>query len=437
MARDTRLRTSRRATLLFRLVYGAMAAPLAFAVLSAVLRLGAGLDPVTASAEARRRDLVHRLAFLEAALERGAGERMQRLFPEGNVFLHALYGLAWADVAIAHGDAEPALRERGRAEARRAAEWIDSDAGRQPFDASLVPPFGMFHTAWSGVVRAGVVMASAPSDVLATDAAALTRACGAIEAALAPRATPFPPSYPDQAWPADAFPAMVALRVCDERLGGAHGATRAWWLRAVRARLDPETHLVPHSCSAASGAPSIPPRGSSSALMSRFWPEIEAQMAAEQYARFRTTFVDTRLGLPAVLEYRRGVDGRGDVDSGPLPLGVSLPGSAVGLGAALRVRDSPLARALGVESEAFGLSLDLRGRKRQLLGVMPIGDAFVTWSWSATPWFGGAVALPEEESRPLGGSRCPPVLVSVALVAALAWPLTLEVKVRDGRETDV
>ncbi|MBK7974294.1 MAG: hypothetical protein IPK07_13790 [Deltaproteobacteria bacterium] len=430
MARDPSLRRSRLATSVFRLSYGLLAAPVLAALAVANARLAAGGDPLSAGAAERRDDLVPRLAFLEDELDQGAGERMQRLFPEGYVFMHALYGLAWANVAIAHGAAEPALRERGVAEARWAAERIDSDAGRASFDPSLDPPLGMFFTSWSSVVRAGVVLASSAGGVRLDDAAALAHACEAIEAALASRATPFPPSYPDRAWPADAFPGMVVLRACDERLEARHGATRAWWLRAVRARLDPETGLVPHSCSAASGAPGVQPRGGSSALMLRFWPELDAPLAAEQYALFRAAFVDTRLGLPAVLEYRRGVAGRGDVDSGPLLLGVSLPGSAVAIGAALRAGDSPLARALGVESEAFGLSLDVAGKKRQLLGLMPIGDAFVTWSWSATPWFGEAVALPDDVAGKPGGARWPLVVASLALAAALAWPLTLEVQVR-------
>ena len=35
------------------------------------------------------------LTYLEQALQGGAGEEMQGLFPEGFFFIHALYGLTW------------------------------------------------------------------------------------------------------------------------------------------------------------------------------------------------------------------------------------------------------------------------------------------------------------------------------------------------------
>lgn len=44
------------------------------------------------------------LAFLDRAIERGAAERAQQLFPEGFVFQHVLTGLAHATAA------EPATR---------------------------------------------------------------------------------------------------------------------------------------------------------------------------------------------------------------------------------------------------------------------------------------------------------------------------------------
>ena len=40
--------------------------------------------------------VVPKLTFIGAALRDGAGQRMQWLFPQGFVFSHALYGLAWA-----------------------------------------------------------------------------------------------------------------------------------------------------------------------------------------------------------------------------------------------------------------------------------------------------------------------------------------------------
>src|SRR5687767_1567953 len=44
-------------------------------------------------------DLLLELRGLKQAMDDGAAEDMQGLYPEGYVFMNALYGLAWADVA--------------------------------------------------------------------------------------------------------------------------------------------------------------------------------------------------------------------------------------------------------------------------------------------------------------------------------------------------
>ncbi len=421
------MKKSRLATAIYRGLYGCVAIPLVLALLLADARLWMTARDATRHDLAAKDDLVRRLTFLEHALENGAGERMQEIFPEGFLFLHALYGVSWVDVSLRHGGSDPALAARALAAARWARSRIESPRGRAPFEASLVPPYGMFFTSWSSLVQAGIVLASG-EHASPDDLDALERDCDAIEAALAPRRTPFPPSYPDAAWPADSFPGQIALRVCDERIAPRHVETRAWWVSAARARVDRATGLLTHSCNAVNGDPELRPRGSSQALMLRFLPDIDAAFAAEQYARFRAAFVATRAGLPAVLEYQVGSQGRSDVDSGPLPLGVSLPGSAVAIGAALRNGDAALARVLGVESEAFGLPLALGGTKRHLLGSMPIGDAFVTWSWTATPWF-GPPSDPPSSFPPVERWwwRVPFLLLTLPLSILILWPLTFEV----------
>ncbi|MFC7642925.1 hypothetical protein ACFQX6_19945 [Streptosporangium lutulentum] len=40
------------------------------------------------------------LAFLRSALDGGAGDEAQRLFPEGYFFLHVLYGLSWVELGM-------------------------------------------------------------------------------------------------------------------------------------------------------------------------------------------------------------------------------------------------------------------------------------------------------------------------------------------------
>ncbi len=55
------------------------------------------------------------------------------------------------------------------------------------------------------------------------------------------------------------------------------------------------------------------------------------------------------LAIPGVREYPRGINGSGDIDSGPLFFGISLSASTVTLGAALQryVADPVLAQKHG------------------------------------------------------------------------------------------
>jgi len=89
------------------------------------------------------------------------------------------------------------------------------------------------------------------------------------------------------------------------------------------------------------------------------------------------------------------VDGPADVDSGPLPLGVSLSATVVTIGAAQVHGDAPLAAALADYGELAGVPVDGVSTKRYAFGLLPIGDAFLAWSKTARPWVAPAQAAPK------------------------------------------
>jgi hypothetical protein len=112
------------------------------------------------------------------------------------------------------------------------------------------------------------------------------------------------------------------------------------------------------------------------------------------------------------------VDGAGDVDSGPLLLGVSLSATVVAIGAARVNGDGSLAGGFANFGEVAGLPVDTFSTRRYVFGVAPVGDAFLAWSKSATPWVATTPAAP-----PGGLSwwwRVPLLLVFL-LVGAAPW----------------
>jgi hypothetical protein len=377
--------------------------------------------PATAGPEGEPPGVRRQLTFLRSALDAGAGDEAQQLFPEGYFFLHALYGLSWIELGMREPPGAP------RATALREARWalarLDSPAGRAPFSAGLTPPYGVFYQGWCNWLRGGVI-ALQPRDQrdpaelrrFATDSARLGKAFDTSK-------TPYLAAYPDQSWPVDSTVAVASLRLHDTLLPPRFTATAERWLREVRRRLDPRTGLLPHRADPATGEPAEVARGTSQSILHRFLVDIDPAFAREQYTRFRDRYVVSPLALgPVVREYPEGMDGPADVDSGPLPLGVSLSASAVTLGAAQVHADAPLAAALANYGELAGLPVDTLATKRYAFGLLPIGDAFLAWSKTARPW---VARTPDPPPASISWWWRVPLLTALTLLGTAPWLPTM------------
>jgi hypothetical protein len=121
-------------------------------------------------------------------------------------------------------------------------------------------------------------------------------------------------------------------------------------------------------------------------MIQRFLVDIDPAFARDQWLLYRAEFRTAPLGLgPAFREFPTGTDGTGDVDSGPLILGVSFSATVVSLGAARTQGDDRLADALADYGDFAGLPIDTPSTRRYAFGALPIGDAFLAWSKSARP----------------------------------------------------
>ncbi len=321
------------------------------------------------------------LSFLERAIAAGAAEDMQGLYPEGHLFLHVTTGLAAVELGLQAPAGSP---ERAEAiqRANAAISAIDSEDGRAPFNPRLTPAHGVFYRGWLAYLRARTVVLQGSDPVLV---AALESDGDAIAAALARSPTPYLQSYSGMAWPIDTVVAVAALSLHDQALPPRYTSTRAGWLRAVQKTLDPATGLLVHQVNPSTGAVIDGPRGTSSALAGVFLPDIDPAFAADQYARYRSGHVVTRLGLPGVRERADPADpwrpllSAGDIDSGPLLAGLSMSASAVAMAAAANNGDPELAEGMRRAAELAGLPLGVT-EKRYLLGMLPVADGFLAWS---------------------------------------------------------
>jgi hypothetical protein len=326
---------------------------------------------------------IAQLRFLEESLDEGGAERMQSIFPEGYVFTWALYGLASANVARALSPSDPRRDEALRA-AREAVAHVDSDRAKATFVSEMEPRYGAFYSSWSLYLRGAILRASGTADPAPFDRDRYERDCDSLASALSKSDSPFLPSYPGAVWPVDTVVGVAALAIADLILGHRYQAIIARWVGQVRQRLDSEFGAISHAANL-DGRAVGGPRGESLAMMSYVLVEVDPSFARQQYDVLRQSFVDYTWGVPGVREYPHGVDGHGDIDSGPIVLGFSGPATVVGAGAAIANGDEDLATALLAAAEVVGLPIEIAGRRRYAGGYLPVGDAFLAWARSAPP----------------------------------------------------
>jgi hypothetical protein len=179
--------------------------------------------------------------------------------------------------------------------------------------------------------------------------------------------------------------AMAALRRADAVTGVDHRALVDRWRDRAVELVDPATGLLPHRTEVDTGRSLQGSRATSQSLIQRFWPLVDPAGAPAAYARYRELFVTTTLGFAGIREYPAGADGPGDVDSGPLVLGVSVSATVVTAGTAIGHGDDGLAAALLHEVDVFGVPVEIGVGRRYAFGVVPVGDAFIAWARSTPP----------------------------------------------------
>jgi len=329
------------------------------------------------------RDLVQQLRFLRTALHHGAGEQMQELYPEGFVYLNALYALTWLEILPQLPPASP-LAQEARTEARWAIRELQSPAATRTFDQNLPLPYGAFYQGWSAYVLGRYLAALPPARRDSADWRQFRRQCALIAQALPAGASPYPESYAGAAWPADAVMGVAALAWHDQLQPPRYRPLIRQWVGAVDVRLD-ANGLIPHQVRAGTGAVLEPARGSSQSQLLNFLFEIDSTYARQHFRRYRALFLTSRLGLPGVREAALGALPTQDVDSGPVIWEVGGAASLVGRRTMQRFGDSTTALGLRNSIEAFGLPWHGAEGKYYLAGQLPMADAFIAWGNSLDP----------------------------------------------------
>lgn len=325
-------------------------------------------------------DAVMHLNFLEKELKQnGLGERMQSTYPEGYVFINSLYGLSWCELALADPGHGAPLKNKALSEALFAYTQVNSDIARLPFDKTLYPEYGMYYFGWKNYLLSKILLLDTSFAGHESMMNEFRSGCFALKQIINEKESPYTQTYPGNTWPADMFTAAASLKNYDRIFGVTYEPDIRLWIEKVKTRLDPETGMVPHRVNSGTGRMMQGPRGSSMSLTLRMLAEIDSGFAAEQYRLLEKNFVSDFLGLPYLREYPKGVEGKGDVDSGPVIFGIGFSGTVVMTGAFAVLGMTEMFEHQYRTLNTFGFSTKSENTKMYLLGKFPMADAFIAW----------------------------------------------------------
>lgn len=328
--------------------------------------------------EATKLDVVYQLNFLEKELKtNNLGAKTQNLYPEGFIFINALYGLAWAEVAKSEKD-ETDLFKRALSESRYAYKEISSEYGKSIFDERLKPELGIFYRGWKNYLLAKILSTQTKKDT--TEVAEFKTSCDSIASAISQNDSPFLESYWNASWPADVFIAVASLKQHDEIFEPKYTSLIKNWLQKVKANLDPETGLLSHATNSKTGKTEVGARGSSICLMLIFLADIDPEFAQQQFKLFQEKFPITRFGFLAIREYPEGKEGKADNDSGPVIWDIGFAGTVVSTGTFKKFGEYDAVNTISGSIEGFGFPLSNGEQKKYLFGELPITDAFFAWT---------------------------------------------------------
>lgn len=329
------------------------------------------------TSEQAETEMLKELRGLSNSLMDGADEEMQSIYPEGYVFMNALYALAWSNI-LQQSDND-LLRLEGVQEIQIAWTKIHSPRGRQQFDQGLPLSYGAFYTGWYSLVLGNKLRLQNPGQRDTSEVRLFQSECLRIANTL--RTNPYPESYQGAAWPADAFVCAAALALHDRIFPAVFENDIQRWIEQVKQRLDSKW-MIPHEVDALHGRPLQHARGSSMSLILIMLHEIDLQFGREQFERYHEQFVDNRFGLTAVREYPRGDSGAGDIDSGPVILGFGGAATIVGMKSLFIYGDTTNADRIRQMAEVFTFPSETEHEKYYFARKLPIADAFLTWAHS-------------------------------------------------------
>jgi hypothetical protein len=193
-------------------------------------------------------------------------------------------------------------------------------------------------------------------------------------------------TYPGEIYPVDNTSGIASIALHARALGAPEPPIVLRAIAGLRKNaVDRATGLLFQSA-AADGSPRDAPRGSGTALAAYFLSFGDARLSAELHAAVQRGLATRAFGFRALSEYPRGArGGRGDVDSGPLVLGLSVSATGFALAGCRIHRDADCFREILTTADLFGAPVHRDERGTTYVSGGPLGDAILFAMQTAQP----------------------------------------------------
>jgi hypothetical protein len=326
-----------------------------------------------------QRALAAELVAFEASDDADRPTGTNRFAGEWALVTHQMTALGLAQLCLAHPDWKPWLAPVVTLAATKSFLVEMRDFGTRAWHgedamASLPGEHGHAYLAYAALAlgMARLVDPAFPP-ALAREHDALI---AAYERRLLASRTGLIETYPGEAYPTDVAAVAAAIAIHGRVTHVSHEAVLRAWAEHVRAvQIDPASGLVVQRMDAVTGAAHDAPRASGTGLAAYF-AGFADRGVAEQLTNGLLQQESTVLGFSAIREYPAGHDGGGDIDSGPVILGMSVSASGFALAPARAFGHEDAFVRLYRTTELFGLSVSDGDRRRFAVGG-PIGNALL------------------------------------------------------------
>lgn len=326
----------------------------------------------------------HLLGLRVALRSENAIPRMQAGFPEGGCFVVTLYALSWTNLLI-HHEPNSGLRALAISEVNWALTQYDTPDVARPFVSTQVRR-GIFWLGQRNLVLAQYLKSLPPEERPSDLVDEFNRNSESLHREFLRSPTGHLDAYPGLCWPADNITALASLHVHDELFHTRYRSAFDHWKAWTKQSLDPSTLLPAGHLDSGTGALLQPSRGCANSWILALLPQVDPELSATWYEQYRQHHMVRRIGYRVFREYPKGVARHSDVDSGPIVWGAGATATGVGLAASIANGDLKTAEDIHGIANAFGsrrtIKTDRGPGSQYLFGMLPVGDAFLTWAYT-------------------------------------------------------